>query len=488
LLGTSSLIAEVDDYIRDVCRQRFGRLAPAEIDPDDPFVGLEPRHGMSVEEIEGLIAKLDPDMSRDQWIRVGMALHHETEGDDTGFDIWDEWSSGGSKYVGEHDLRTQWNSFDRRAGSRRPNVTMSTVKAMAKDVLASPAVAEAVPYAGKYRVLSADEVARQPAPMWLIKGVLPDADVAIVYGAPGSGKSFLTFDMAAAVARGVDWFGRRVRRGRVVIIAAEGGGAYGKRVEAYCRANDIDAARLPVGIINARPNIMDADEIYELAAAIKASGGATLIQIDTLAQVTPGANENSGEDMGRALANAKALRDITGAMVMLLHHAGKDESRGARGWSGLLGAADMEMLVTRDAERNYREARITKQKDGEDGDRFAFRLGVVELGEDADGDPVSSCVVQAAETQQSAERSPDKKIKRRGQWQRYVLEVAASLDKSTATMPLTEFVAMALAAAPEHDRETLPRLETTLTRAVRSIARERDGPLGLDKNLVVFYE
>jgi hypothetical protein len=80
-------------------------------------------------------------------------------------------------------------------------------------------------------------------------------------------------------------------------------------------------------------------------------------------------------------------------MPILIHHAGKDASKGARGWSGLKAAADVQIEVIR-RDNGTREIRIEKLKDGEDGARFGFELEVVDLGVDDDGDPVSSCVVR----------------------------------------------------------------------------------------------
>lgn len=508
LLGTDETIADIDDYIVGICQRRFGSLENFEVDPDDPFVGLEPRLGLSVDEMQELLSRLDPDMGRDRWIRVGAALHHETEGDDTGFELWNDWSMGGAKYIGADDLRKDWDSFDRRAGTRRRNVTMATVKHMVNQSLASAddilgsidhtaggsSVATPVDYDGKYPVRPAAWMASQPPMDWIVKGVLPRADIGMIYGAPGSGKSFLAFDMAAAIARGIDWCGAKVKQGRVVILAAEGGGGYGKRVQAYCRQYDIDAASLDIGIINARPNIMEVDEVREIAKAIKASGGCAVLIMDTLAQVTPGANENSGEDMGRALAHARVLAEVTGAMVVLVHHSGKDQSKGSRGWSGMLGAVDVEIAVIRDEDRNYREFRVTKQKDGEDGLRHAFKLDVVTLGEDADGDKITSCVVVFTEVQKKASREPDKKIKRRGQWQRHILEVIEIVGKGRATMPKRELIEAALEMAPkklggETEPAEITRMELSITRAIDTMARESDGPIGLkDRNLVVLFD
>jgi RecA-family ATPase len=133
--------------------------------------------------------------------------------------------------------------------------------------------------------------------------------------------------MAGSIARGVDWRGRRVRKGRVIVIAAEGGGGYGKRIKAYCQHHQIEMRDLDIGVITAAPNFLEAEDISEVVASIVAAGGASLLIVDTFAQVTPGANENAGEDMGLALKNARGLREATGAMCLLIHHAGKDAAR-----------------------------------------------------------------------------------------------------------------------------------------------------------------
>ncbi len=126
---------------------------------------------------------------------------------------------------------------------------------------------------------------------------------------------------------------------------------------------------------------------------MKAYGKLDILVVDTLAQVTAGANENSGEDMGRVIAHCKTLHAVTGATIVLVHHSGKDSSRGARGWSGIKGALDAELEVSRN--ENDRMMTISKLKDGTgEGQQYGFRLLDVPLGVDDDGDVYSSCVVE----------------------------------------------------------------------------------------------
>lgn len=131
-----------------------------------------------------------------------------------------------------------------------------------------------------------------------------------------------------------------------------------------------------------------------------------VIIIDTMSAVTPGANENSGEDVGALIKHCKDLHKATGALVCLLHHSGKDATKGARGWSGLRAAADAEIEVTRNGD--YRAATVTKMKDGGDGESWPFKLQIVRLGVDADGEEESSCVIEHTEERDPAGNAKQK--------------------------------------------------------------------------------
>ncbi len=246
----------------------------------------------------------------------------------------------------------------------------------------------------KFELIDADDFSEGPAPEWIVRGVLPRAELAVIYGESGSGKSFFALDLAAAVARGIEWRGCRVRQGQVIYVAAEGSGGFRKRLKAYRKHHGASLRGL-VHVLAAAPNLLTDDDKH-LAEAINAVGNAAVIVVDTLAQTTPGANENAGEDMGKVLAHCKRLHATTGALVLLIHHSGKDVTKGARGWSGIRAAVDAEIEITRLVDT--RIARVSKQKDGDDGAMFAFKLLVVPLGMDEDGEAITSCVVEHQDT------------------------------------------------------------------------------------------
>ncbi len=95
--------------------------------------------------------------------------------------------------------------------------------------------------------------------------------------------------------------------------------------------------------------------------------------------------------MGELLAGMKRLEEITCGLVLVVHHTGKDASKGLRGHSSLFAALDGAIEVERSA--NHRCWSAAKVKDGEDGKQMPFKLDVVDLGIDGDGDPITSCAV-----------------------------------------------------------------------------------------------
>ena len=67
--------------------------------------------GLKTPEYRKLLAEHSPDCDYHQWIKIGMALHHETRGSDLGLALWNEWSAQGEKYKGFGDLQQHWRSL-----------------------------------------------------------------------------------------------------------------------------------------------------------------------------------------------------------------------------------------------------------------------------------------------------------------------------------------------------------------------------------------
>ena len=239
---------------------------------------------------------------------------------------------------------------------------------------------------------------------WIVKGLIPNATLGVIYGASGSGKSFFVLDLMAAIARGVQWRGLKTSAAKVCWIAAEGQEDMRKRVQGYCLSTNIEPSELPMEFIDEAPNFLEDLDIKAVIKQMQKRGRFDVVVVDTLAQVMAGGNENSGEDMGTVLAYCREISRRTGAMVILIHHSGKDESRGARGWSGLRAAADFEFEIVRADEE--RVAIVTKMKGGADGDEFGFRLKTFGVGLDEDGDVEVTCVLEFTDSTRSSVQAP----------------------------------------------------------------------------------
>ena len=241
----------------------------------------------------------------------------------------------------------------------------------------------------RYTLLKAAEIVDRPPLRWMVRGVLPAEGIAALYGPSASGKSFLALDLATAIASGTEWFGCRVNQAGVVYAALEGEAGFSQRVKAWQLHHSQDIPDALQFIM--QPLDLRTDDVTELADAVTASGSGGLLVIDTLNRAASGADENSSQDMGQLIDAAKALQSKLGGLVMLIHHSGKDATKGLRGHSSLYAALDAAIEVRRDNDR--REWCISKSKDGNDSAAHPFRLEVVEIGEHDDGEPITSCVV-----------------------------------------------------------------------------------------------
>jgi hypothetical protein len=221
-----------------------------------------------------------------------------------------------------------------------------------------------------------------------VKGVLPAEGLAALFGPSASGKSFLALDMAAAIALGRSWFGCRTHSTTVVYVALEGEGGFKNRVSAWEREN---LSPMPAGLnFVMQPFKVNVQQDIEDLAAVVPKG--SVIFIDTLNRAAPMADENSSRDMGEILEGAKRLQIAIGGLVVLIHHTGKDAGKGLRGHSSLFAALDGAIQVERSVVG--RAWGVAKAKDGEDGGKFPFKLKCHALGQDADGDQMTSCTVE----------------------------------------------------------------------------------------------
>ncbi len=239
----------------------------------------------------------------------------------------------------------------------------------------------------RFKLLNAADLEAMPPLQWRIKGVMPTRGLAQIYGPSKAGKSFLSFDMACAIAEGCRWFGYRVNAAPVVYVALEGEAGFKLRAEAWklhnCRALPAD-----LHLVMQPFRINHPQDVQDLAAVVPS--GAVIV-IDTQNRAAPDADENAARDMGGIIEGAKTLQALADGLAVLVAHTGKDSTKGPRGHSSQIPAVDAAIEVSRYGER--RAWRADKVKDGADGAEHGFKLEVIALGTDDDGDTLTSCAI-----------------------------------------------------------------------------------------------
>jgi DNA-binding transcriptional ArsR family regulator len=249
-------------------------------------------------------------------------------------------------------------------------------------------------------------------PNALVTGILDEGNVAVLYGAPASFKSFVALDLALTLTTGTVWkrAAHETQECNVVLFSGEGQAGLGRRILAWlsCREEELRAAGVdPSGlreVVQRRFRaageaipLIDASEPETVMAALEEltkdlDGSPKLIVLDTLARCFLGGDENSARDMGTFIEACDEIRKRTGAAVLLVHHTGKDGDL-ERGSSALRAGADVMIKAERedDGSKDGGQVVLTfeKRKDGPGAEDMVIDLHPVRF-EDADGESHSS--------------------------------------------------------------------------------------------------
>ncbi len=231
---------------------------------------------------------------------------------------------------------------------------------------------------------------------YIVKGLLAPADLMLIFGGPGMGKSCLAPRLGYAIAQGSEIFGRRVRQRRVLYIACEDPHGMRQRIAALRQEfGDTPDLLLPDGPFD----LMNPDSPHkgELTARI-ANFGPSVVIIDTIAAGFPGLKENDAGPggMGDVVSFARDLIASHGVAVVLLHHVPKGDTSTPRGHGLLHGDADVTLSLSRETDGTIR-AGMTKNRNGPSDGVITFEIRAVTLGTDEDGDPITAPVAYPVE-------------------------------------------------------------------------------------------
>jgi hypothetical protein len=231
---------------------------------------------------------------------------------------------------------------------------------------------------------------------WMIEGVLPKRGVGLLFGQSMTFKSFVAMDMALCAVLQRPWAGLRTESASAVYLGAEGADGLRKRIAGYAATRRDIPTNVAFELISAAPNLGAAQGDFQtLIDTIEArSVRPGLIVIDTIAKTMPGADEN-GQGMSQFLANAQALSQHFDCFVLAVHHVGHgvDAQGRPRGWSGITGALEVQILCERNKGEMSSTVTLQKSKDDESGLQFVASMSRVVLGTSKTGREVSTLVV-----------------------------------------------------------------------------------------------
>jgi hypothetical protein len=251
---------------------------------------------------------------------------------------------------------------------------------------------------------------------WLVEDIFPLGEITLIFGDSGSGKSFGTFDIAMAVARGLEWNRKNVEAGLVVYVAAEAGKGFGKRKLAYCIQHELPHTEsFPFYLCTKRPDFFTSDDdLNALIAEISFIIGTypqklVLVVLDTLSALAPGMNENASQDVSMVRKRLVVLQERFGVAIALVHHKPKG-GQTPRGHGSL--TADFETTIEFEIVSdkrtptggNIHRATVRKQREGKDGFRWEFTLPVISVGRNKWGNEETSCAVMPYESTQNTLR------------------------------------------------------------------------------------
>lgn len=250
----------------------------------------------------------------------------------------------------------------------------------------------------RIRLWSLGELRNRPKPEWLVEGMIRKGGLISLYGDAGSGKTFLALDWALCATTGREWHGRSVVAGEVVYLLAEDSGDLPNRIDAWTQEfGAINEDRFHV--IPDAVDLHDPDSADRLIDAIRTQLGSfpELIVIDTLARCFGDGDENYQKDMNLFVRNCDRLRsEFPHATVLLVHHTGKDSTRGARGSSVLRAALHTEMEVQKTGSGIILKCK--KQKSSREFEPINLTVQEVQLD-----DVNASCVLTLASNREGFE-------------------------------------------------------------------------------------
>ena len=219
---------------------------------------------------------------------------------------------------------------------------------------------------GRFRFVDRESMEHIEPPSWLIPDLIPEGGYAMLWGAPGTGKTFLALDIALSIAAGFPEnpvHGQVEHPGPVLYAAGEARSGITNRVKAWEEEHWGGDKIIPFVLADPVPSPSSEDWDQFIAGARDLyPDGYELVVLDTVGRSMQGMNENTQEDASKFTRLVEQLQKELECAVLAIHHSGKGK-KGARGSSVFFG--DVDVMLGIEKKGAYVALTTEKQKDSE---------------------------------------------------------------------------------------------------------------------------
>ena len=182
----------------------------------------------------------------------------------------------------------------------------------------------------------------QPPIPWIVEGVFSEGSLSVVFGEPGSKKTFSMIDATVCVTMGKQWLNFNVHKVPGLIVDEESGKRrLFERIGASMRAHGAKKG-LPLGFVTLEgfdlSKFADIQKLRRLVHQTKAK----IILLDAFTDFSHG-DENSVKDTQPVLSSLRSIAEETQSAIVVIHHSGK--SGGYRGSSSIMGGVDLMLHI-----------------------------------------------------------------------------------------------------------------------------------------------
>ena len=187
-------------------------------------------------------------------------------------------------------------------------------------------------------------------PTHILKNRLVAGEITAIYGEPKKGKTFIAVNCAVAAALDLKFWGEYFNLGgaTVVYFAAERVYQVRQRLKAACLALGLSEVPENIIVVDGRSRLgLSSEERQRQLEELVRQKSPALVIFDTYARMIDNNEDKAGDATMNILALERIINSSTRACAgLLVHHTGKETSKGMRGSNALLASVTTEWKVT----------------------------------------------------------------------------------------------------------------------------------------------